>query len=164
MLEPQGVFVILTLLGVAVVFWSMHLRYRRRELQHKERMAALEKGAELPALTDVERRAPWSPRVYVFRGMVWLFSGVAFMIFLFAISGRSSRPRSVEQKIDMAIRLRGMGATDGQIREAQNEPGRSDGLPWQSGLIGLVPIGVGLAYLIFYRLEGKNMAALVQKE
>jgi hypothetical protein len=31
-------------------------------------------------------------------------------------------------------------------------------------LIGLVPIGVGVAYLIFYRVEGKNMAALMMRE
>ena len=150
--------------GAAVVSWSLYLQYRRRELQHRERMAALEKGAELPAFTDVERRAPWSPRVYVFRGMVWLFSGVTFMIFLFAISRPQNRPKSTQEKIAIARELKEKDVTDGQIREAQNEPVRSDGLPWQAGLIGLVPIGVGLAYLIFYRLEGKNMAALVQKE
>jgi hypothetical protein len=140
-------------IGAAIVSWSLYLRYRQRELQHKERMAALEKGAALPALTDVER--PRSPRVYLFRGLVWLFSGVGFMIFLFAISGRSYRPRTVEEKIEVARQL---------SREAQHETHENDGLPREFGLIGLVPIGVGLAYLIFYRLEGKNMAALVQKE
>jgi hypothetical protein len=152
-------------MGVAVVFWSLYLRYRRRELQHQERMAALEKGAAMPALTDVENH--WSPRVYLFRGMVWLFSGLGFMIFLFAIPETLSRTRSVEEKIDVANRLKNKGATDDQIRQAQNETlraHRSDMPPRQMGLIGLVPIGVGLAYLIFYRLEGKSMAALVRKE
>jgi hypothetical protein len=156
-------FLALVLSAVATIFWSLLLRYRRRELQHKERMAALEKGAALPALTDVES-APWTPRVYLLKGMIWAFTGIGLAAFLLAASITSTRPKTLEERAWQARSLREMGAPEDQIAQAQRDTSPHEGVPLGLSFIGLVPLGVGLAYLIFYRLEGKNMAALIPRE
>ena len=71
-----------TVLSAIVIICALAFRHRRRERQHKERLAAIDKGAPLPALTDIEQRAPWTPRVYLLRGMMWLFSGIGLTLFL----------------------------------------------------------------------------------
>jgi Domain of unknown function (DUF6249) len=163
--DTTEVVVILVAIAAAVgtLLWSLTLRYRRRELQHKERMAALEKGAPLPALTDVERQAPWTPRVYLLRGLMWLFSGIGLALFLAAVSTTSQRPKSMEYKVALAQRLKDMGATEEQIRQAMNDRTPSEGPPVGFALIGMVPIGIGLAYLIFYAVEGRKMVTLVER-
>ncbi|MGE5647171.1 MAG: DUF6249 domain-containing protein [Acidobacteriota bacterium] len=150
-------FMTLLLSTVAVVFWSLLLRYRRRELQHKERMAAIEKGAALPALTD--ERAPWSPRLYLLRGMIWASIGISLIAFLSTAAAMSTRPKSYEERAWQARRLREMGAPEDQIQQAQRDKTPHDGVPMGLAFIGLVPLGVGVAYLIFYRVEGRNMEA-----
>jgi hypothetical protein len=138
-------------LSATVIICALAFRHRRRELQHKERLAAIEKGAPLPALTDIELRAPWTPRVYLLRGMMWLFSGIGLTLFLAGLAASTSTG-SVEERVMAAQRLKERGATDEQVRAVQNDTI----LPPGFALIGLVPIGVGLAYLLSYRLENKK--------
>ena len=149
--------------AVGIIIWSLSLRYKRRELQHKERLAALEKGLPLPALTDVERRAPWTPRAYLLRGLVWLFVGIGLTVFLAAISVTGRHTKSTEERVRDANYLRQSGATEEQVREMQNDTSAQEGPPLGLAFIGLVPIGVGAAYLIFYRVEGKNMATMTHE-
>jgi len=138
-------------LSAIVIICALAFRHRRRELQHKERLAAIEKGAPLPALTDIEQRAPWTPRVYLLRGMMWLFSGIGLTLFLASLAASTSS-RSVEERVMAAQRLKERGATDEQVRAVQNDTSLAPGF----SLIGLVPIGVGLAYLLTYRVENKK--------
>ncbi|HEY1756519.1 MAG TPA: DUF6249 domain-containing protein [Bryobacteraceae bacterium] len=138
------------------IFFALHLRYRRRVLQHQERMAALEKGTPLPELRE-EQPSHWPGRIYLLRGMMWLFSGIAIVAFLSAMSFYSLRGPSLESRLSRARNLKAMGATDEQIRQAENEPTR-DAMPGGVALLGLVPIGIGLAYLIYYRVEEKRSA------
>jgi len=65
-------------------------RHRRRELQHKERLAAIEKARRCRA-DRYRQRAPWTPRVYLLRGMMWLFSGIGLTLFLAGISATTFR-------------------------------------------------------------------------
>jgi hypothetical protein len=141
--------------AVGLVYWSLLLRYRRRELPHKERLAALEKGVALPELHD-ETYGAGSPRVYLLRGMMWLFSGIAIMIVLGAISQATQQPRALERRLYDGNRLKELGATEEQIRSIQNDTTPRDGMPFAVALLGLIPASVGLAYLIFYGLEGKK--------
>jgi hypothetical protein len=150
------VLVTFAVLSAGVIMWTLLLRFRRRELQHKERMAAIEKGAPLPDLTDVEQQSSWTPRVYLLRGMMWLFSGIGLTLFLAGMSASTSRARSVEDRMYAAQRLQERGATDEQVRAVQNDMTTRDNLPPGFSLIGLVPIGVGLAYLLSYRVESKR--------
>jgi hypothetical protein len=137
-----------------LIFYALYLRYRRRELQHQERLAALEKGTPLPDVPE-ELLAPRSARIYLLRGMMWLFSGIAIVAFLSAISAYTRQPPQMERRLERTQDLKRLGATDEQIQEAEKEPAR-DAMPGGVALLGLVPIGIGLAYLIYYRVEGKT--------
>ena len=159
--ESAAVFVLVltvtfAVLSTIVIICALAFRHRRRELQHKERLAAIEKGAPLPALTDIEQRAPWTPRVYVLRGMMWLFSGIGLTLFLAGISATTFHVKSVEERVRAAEELKRFGATDEQVREVQNDTTAHNDLAPGLALIGLVPIGVGLAYLLSYRVENKK--------
>jgi hypothetical protein len=153
-MQPEHVMTVLILSVGAVIFYSLLMRYRKRELQHKERLAALEKGLPLPELQ--EERPVWSPRPYLLRGMMWLFGGIAIAVFLAAIAGSTSRIPRLEDRMWRAQNLRKMGATDEQIQKVENDVTPENGMPVSMALLGLVPIGVGLAYLIYYRVESKH--------
>lgn len=109
----------------AVIVW-MVLSYRRRrrvvELYHAERMAAIERGMELPELPLdlIEGGSPRRRRSALLPGLVWFFIGLALVIGSMTLHDRDEMPL----------------------------------------FVGLVPLGVGLAYLIYYFLEGR---ALEQK-
>ncbi len=45
-------FAILVFAAATTVIVSLYFRFKRRELEHRERIAALDKGAVLPALND----------------------------------------------------------------------------------------------------------------
>jgi hypothetical protein len=137
------------LLVMGLVVGALYMRFRRRELQHKERMTAIEKGVALPDLTDMDA----SPRIYLLRGMIWLFSGIALSVSLLVISATTHYPKSIEQRVRDANSIYYQGGTADQIEEARNDRGPQERVPLAVSLIGLVPIGVGVAYLIFYRVE-----------
>ena len=139
--------IFLAALGLFV--YALYLRFRRRELQHKERMAAIEKGVALPDLTDIEA----GPRLYLLRGMIWLLSGIALSVCLLVASATTRFPKSAEERFREANEIARLGGTADQIQQAQNDTSRQDRLPYAVSLIGLIPIGVGVAYLIFHRVE-----------
>ena len=141
--------VFLWLAAVGVLVYALYLRFRRRELQHKERMAAIEKGVALPDLTDIEA----GPRMYLLRGMIWLLSGITLSVFLLVLSATTRFPKSAEERFREANSIARPGGTTEQIQQAQNDTGSQVRLPFAIALIGLVPVGVGAAYLIFYRVE-----------
>ena len=95
--------------------------YKRRrdnvEANHKERLAAIERGMELPPLPEsfYQSIKPARRSSYLLPGLVWLFVGVGIFMALGAIAGEDVR------------------------------------------YLGLVPAGVGLAYLIYYFVEGRKL-------
>ena len=117
--------------GIAAVL-AIYLGYRRRKeifgMYHQERMAAIEKGVELPPLpdgllSDDGRPArPYHPRRHLLRGLAWTFVGIGL----------------------------GLGLLT------------TVGLNW--ALFSLVPIGIGLAHLIYYFVEGKKEAEAIERE
>jgi hypothetical protein len=122
MVDVVAIVAILTGLGLptAALVLYLVLNYRKRlrlmELHHAERMAAIERGMELPPLPieliEGSRRRTTS----LLPGLVWFFIGIGVMI-------------------------------------AMRATGESE------GMIGLVPAGVGLAYLIYYFAEGRKIEA-----
>jgi hypothetical protein len=86
------------------------------ELHHAERMAAIERGMELPPLPVelIDGMGKRRRRSSLLPGLVWLFVGLAVLI-----SVRS--------------------------------------LAEDEALLGLIPTGVGLAYLIYYFVEGRKV-------
>jgi hypothetical protein len=97
--------------------------YRRRRdivnAHHKERMAAIERGMEIPALPDaffspLDRNK--RPR-HLLTGMIWFFIGIAMFLALREVAG--------------------------------------EGVQY----FGLIPAGIGAAFLIYYAIEGRHEAA-----
>jgi len=154
--ESAAALIFMTLIFVVggAVIWSLVLNYRKRELQHKERLAALEKGMPLPPLTDVQ--AVWSPRSYLLKGMMWLYAGIALAVFLGGIAMSTGRAPTVEERVSRARNLRYLGATEDEIKQVESDTSPQGKMPETVALLGLVPIGVGLAYLIYYRVESKH--------
>ena len=149
----------LILMAVWIVSVALALRYKKRELQHRERLMALEKGATLPANGDPETQsAPWTPRSFLLRGLIWLFAGISFVVFLLSISFASHREPPAWVRVNQATNARQNGATEEQIRQIMNDK-EERGFPMGVSLIGLVPIGIGLAYLITYRAERAGESA-----
>jgi hypothetical protein len=150
------VFVFLIVSAVGFMTAVIFLRHKRAVLRHEERMVVIEKGALLPALDEERPKAPWTPRVYLLRGMLWLFVGLAIVIVLASISITAPPPR-LSWSLSEAQSLRTQGATEEQIKQFLNdERKRNDGLPIGAASVGLIPIGVGFAYLLFYRKETQS--------
>lgn len=152
--EPVIMFLVFVVPASLVLGYSMNYRYKRRELQHRERMAALEKGLPLPELAE-EISSPdtvWTPRTYQLRGLIWLFVGIGLAAFLTALSLTGTREIPTYQKVQEANSARRGGATEGEIQAIMLERDRQ-GVPIGLALLGLIPAGVGLAYLITYRSE-----------
>jgi hypothetical protein len=107
-------------LPVAAIIVYMVLNYRRRvrlmELHHAQRLAAIERGMELPPLPVEVLEGSRRRTTSLLPGLVWFFVGIAVMI-------------------------------------AMRATGESE------GMIGLVPAGVGLAYLVYYFAEGRKIEA-----
>jgi hypothetical protein len=108
-------------LGIAALALVLNFRKRRHslELYHKERLAALDKGLELPPLPEaffVEQTRSPSPHGALLKGLIFSLTGSA--VFL-------------------------------ALREYQPEAAR-----W-----ALIPIFLGLAFLIYYFAVGRKEAA-----
>ncbi len=104
----------------AIVWLVLNYRKRRRfmELHHAERMAAIERGMDIPPLPVelIDGGSPRSRRSSLRAGLVWFFIGLAMII--------------------------------GAVAEGD--------VP---SIAGLVPLGIGIAFLIYYALEGKKVEA-----
>jgi hypothetical protein len=83
--------IVAIVMGVGIGMLGMWLDYRKKreifQLHHSERMAAIEKGVDVPPLPPEffadYRRRPRTPSDYLRRGLVWLLLGVALTIALF---------------------------------------------------------------------------------
>jgi hypothetical protein len=82
-------------LGLAIPLLGIVTNYRRKkailEAHHRERMAAIERGIELPPLPpglidDERQRRPADPGRYLLVGLVALFVGGAIFAFLWNIA------------------------------------------------------------------------------
>jgi hypothetical protein len=118
------IFSISAVFSIPIILIVLNYRKRRRlmELHHTERMAAIERGMDLPPLPIelIDGRAVRRRRSSLLPGLVWFFIGLA----VFA----------------------GWLIT-----------GFDDDLPVVGGLI---PLGIGLAYLIYYGVEGRHTEKL----
>jgi hypothetical protein len=95
---------------IVYLFLNYHKRRRLIELHHAERMAAIERGMEIPPL-PLEIWGTRRSRTTLLPGLIWLFIGLALMAALH------------------------------EVKESV----------W-----GLVPTGIGVAFLIHYLIEGRK--------
>ena len=141
------VFAVATLIVVVVV---LYLRHSNLQMLHQERMAALEKGVAVPVARAL---APWSPRVYLLRGLIWSASGLAIMICLLGLALASHRNESTESRMwhaKMLTNSLGISMDQAQQIVDKDQATEQRGLPFSVALVGLIPLGVGIAYLVFY--------------
>ncbi len=126
---------LIPIFGIMFVFGIMFLDYRKRKemlmLHHQERMAAIEKGLELPPLPegffkeDTEGREGGKPRSLhsdLGWGLFWLLGGLATLAALYF-------------NFKSAV-----------------------------ALYALIPIAIGLHYLIYYYVIGKKESAAREAE
>jgi Na+-transporting methylmalonyl-CoA/oxaloacetate decarboxylase gamma subunit len=156
--HPEEVMMLVLLVGVfSFLALIVSLRHKKDQLVHQERLAALDKGVPLPF--EAARKRPDTPRVYLLRGLLWLFMGVGVSLSLISISISVSRPVSTTAKFYRANEFRASGASEEQVKQLVQELDKEhDGLPLGLATFGLIPMGVGLAYLIFYRKENEAAA------
>ena len=109
--------IVMTLL-IPIVYVIVDYRRRRDivEAHHKERLAAIERGTDIPALPEsfynpMQRLR--RPRTLL-TGMIWFFVGIALTVALGKVAG--------------------------------------DDVMY----FGLIPTGIGLAFLIYYAVEGRK--------
>jgi hypothetical protein len=114
---------------LAFVGFRQWLRHQQRSMVHRERLAALEKGAELPswpAEPPSQAFAIGLDSILLLSGLIWLALGIGGMIAAFAIV---STP------------------------QVQNIP---EAVPPQIALIGIPVAFVGAAHLIVYWIRRRN--------
>jgi hypothetical protein len=117
------VFAIGLPLSIPIVYLVLGYRRRKRmmELHHVERMAAIERGMEIPPL-PADSTPTRSPQTGLLRGLICLFIG-AGLLGSWLLTGDD----------DMT-------------------------------LAGLVVGGIGVAYLVYYALEGRKLAQQAVKD
>jgi len=149
-------FIFLLIAALVVILVALYLRYRNLQMFHQERIAALEKGTQIPLGHTL---SPWSPRVYLLRGLLWSFGGVALIVSLLGIAAATHRPESAETTLWRAQNLvhsLNISVEEArQIAEKDRDAGQN-GMPSSICLLGLIPVGVGLAYLVFYYTGDKR--------
>ena len=71
---------------IAYLGFREWLRHQRRALIHRERLAAVEKGVELPPLEHEVHRRAWNvQRILLLAGLIWVSLGVAAYVTLSAL-------------------------------------------------------------------------------
>ena len=122
-------------------------------------MAALDKGMAIPELAPTAS-TPWTPRAYLLRGLINLFVGIALFLLVGGIVVSVQHQPTIESRVREAMWAKNAGANEDQVKAIMNDTERRDGPPPALALIGLIPIGIGLAFLITYRLETKAVQNL----
>jgi hypothetical protein len=97
--EVVAVFIpivaIIMSLSIPIVYAIVDYRRRRDivDANHKERLAAIERGMDLPALPEsfYQSIKPARRSSYLLPGLVWLFVGIGIFIALGAIAGEDVR-------------------------------------------------------------------------
>lgn len=84
-----GFVVAIALLGIAYIL-QIWVRYQRRLMIHRERLAAIEKGLELPPVEQEIRRTSWNvQRLLLLAGLIWISLGVGVFPLLIRLGGQS---------------------------------------------------------------------------
>src|SRR4051812_25962472 len=82
------------------------LRHHKRSLIHRERLAAIEKGVELPPLEQETKRTAWSvQRFLLLAGLVWISLGISAYVTLTALL---NSPANAKYEIPPGIQWMGL--------------------------------------------------------
>ena len=116
-------FVALVGILTCYVAFSQWMQHARRMMVHRERLAAIEKGIELPPLEQEVRRSRWNvQRFLLWFGCLDIAVGVGVYILLSVMM--SFPPNKFTQDLPPGIQY-----------------------------VGVIPIGMGIAHLLAYFVE-----------
>ena len=131
-----GVTIVVLLLAYLFQLWGRH---HRRLMIHRERLAALDKGLDLPPLEQELQRSGWNvQRLLLLAGLCWLSMGISLFATLLGLEGGPpfQLPWGSEWSTGHPVWV------EVQVR---------DGMQW----LALAPIGIGLSHLVVY-FTGKH--------
>ena len=128
-LPGTAIPIIAILMPIGIIAVVGHFKNKEREMIHRERMAALEKGLQPPAdpgSSVFTRREPGS-RNYLLHGLIWLFVGLGALasMYLFRASWEEHLPHGPLSLVPLPF-------------------------------LAFIPAGVGLAFLVYYAIEASN--------
>ena len=85
---------IVAVAGIAYLGFYEWLRHQRRNQIHRERLAAVEKGVEIPPLEDETHRRAWNvQRILLLAGLIWISVGVGAYVTLSAVLASPANAR-----------------------------------------------------------------------
>jgi hypothetical protein len=94
---------------IAYLGFREWLRHQRRALIHQERLAAVEKGVEVPPLEHEVHRRAWNvQRILLLAGLIWMSLGVAAYVTLSALI---ASPANARLEIPPGIQWMGLAPT-----------------------------------------------------
>jgi hypothetical protein len=98
---------------IAYIGFRQWLRHDRRSMVHRERLAALEKGAELPALEQEVQRGNWNvQRILLLAGLCWISVGVGAFVVLSVVIAHAPPEQAPPQGIQwIGLALVGIGVS-----------------------------------------------------
>jgi|SRR5579864_175760 len=71
---------------IAFAGFQQWLKQQRRTMIHRERLAAIEKGIEIPPLEQDLRRSNWNvQRILLLAGFIWVSLGIGTFVLLTAL-------------------------------------------------------------------------------
>jgi hypothetical protein len=137
-MELGGFVLAAIVVMTAYAAFQQWLRQQRRLMVHRERLAALEKGVELPALEQgVQRRSRSIQRFLLFAGLIWVSLGIGTYLVLNALVGQSFQFLWGQDRFGNLIWI------TVHVR---------DGMQW----IGAALFGIGVSHLIVYAVGKKG--------
>jgi hypothetical protein len=104
-------FALISVALIAYIGFRQWLRHDRRTMIHHERLAALEKGAELPALEQEVQRGNWNvQRILLLAGLCWISLGVGAFVVLSVLIEHAPREQAPPQGMQwIGLALVGIG-------------------------------------------------------
>jgi hypothetical protein len=127
MADPAGFIVIILILAIAATYiFQMWARHQRRLMIHRERLAAIEKGVELPPLEQEIQKRSWNvQRLLLLGGLVWISVGIGVFPLMARLGGQS-------------------------VSLPTDPYGPLIKVPYGLEFLGVALIGIGLSHLVTY--------------
>jgi hypothetical protein len=92
---------------IAYLGFREYLRHNRRAMVHRERLAAIEKGIDVPPLELESKRSAWNvQRTLLLAGLIWISLGVCAFV---TVSALVSSPENAKYEIPRGIQWLGLG-------------------------------------------------------
>ncbi len=103
--DMEVVAVVIALIGYSG--YREWLRQQRRTQIHQERLAAIEKGIDLPPLDQEQKRRSWNvQRTLMLAGLIWLSLGICFFVTMSVVI---ASPANAKLEIPPGIQWIGLG-------------------------------------------------------